>query len=225
MPQLYRTPAGMTEEQYLDFAIRQLEQAFVAQVDPSAVAAVIIEPVQGEAGFLPVPPRFLQRIRELCTQHGIVMIADEVQCGMGRTGRVFAIEHYGLVPDLVVTAKSLGGGMPIGAVTGRAPIMDAAHPGGVGGTYGGNPVTCAAALAAVEMIRAAGVPGPRPPPRRGDARGDGRLAAPVADRRRRARARADDAGRVRRATAPPRRRWPPTTRCRSSGTRWPTAWC
>ena len=80
------------------------------------------------------------------------MIADEVQCGFGRTGRVFAIEHYGLVPDLVVTAKSLGGGMPIGAVTGRAPIMDAAHPGGVGGTYGGNPVTCAAALAAVETI-------------------------------------------------------------------------
>ena len=153
MPQVYRTPAGMTEEQYLDFAIRQLDQAMVAQVDPSAVAAIIVEPVQGEAGFLPVPPRFLQRIRELCTQHGIVMIADEVQCGMGRTGRVFAIEHYGLVPDLITTAKSLGAGMPIGAVTGRAPIMDAAHPGGVGGTYGGNPVACAAALAAVEMIR------------------------------------------------------------------------
>jgi 4-aminobutyrate aminotransferase/(S)-3-amino-2-methylpropionate transaminase len=153
LPQLYRTPAGMTEDQYVDFAIRQLDQAMVAQVDPSAIAAMIIEPVQGEAGFLPVPARFLQRIRELCTQHGIVMIADEVQCGMGRTGRVFAIEHYGIVPDLITTAKSLGGGMPIGAVTGRAPIMDAAHPGGVGGTYGGNPVACAAALAAVEMIR------------------------------------------------------------------------
>jgi 4-aminobutyrate aminotransferase/(S)-3-amino-2-methylpropionate transaminase len=153
MPQVYRTPAGMTEDQYLDFAIRQLDQAMVAQVDPSAVAAMIVEPVQGEAGFLPVPPRFLARVRELCTQHGIVMIADEVQCGMGRTGRVFAIEHYGLVPDLVVTAKSLGGGMPIGAVTGRAEILDAAHPGGIGGTYGGNPVACAAALAAVETIR------------------------------------------------------------------------
>jgi len=153
IPHLYRTPAGMTEEQYIDFGIRQLEQAFVAQVDPSAVAAVIIEPVQGEAGFIPVPPRFLQRIRELCTQHGIVMIADEVQCGMGRTGKVFASEHYGLVPDLLVTAKSLGGGMPIGAVTGRADLMDSAHPGGVGGTYGGNPVTCAAALAAVDLIR------------------------------------------------------------------------
>jgi len=153
IPHLYRTPAGMTEEQYIDFGIRQLEQAMVAQVDPSAVAAVIIEPVQGEAGFIPVPPRFLQRLRELCTQHGIVMIADEVQCGMGRTGKVFASEHYGLVPDLLVTAKSLGGGMPIGAVTGRADLMDSAHPGGVGGTYGGNPVTCAAALAAVDLIR------------------------------------------------------------------------
>lgn len=153
IPQVYRTPAGMTPDQYVDFGIRQLEQAFVAQVDPSACAAVIIETVQGEAGFLPVPPRFLQRIRELCTQHGIVMIADEVQCGMGRTGKVFAIEHYGITPDLVVTAKSLGGGTPIGAVTGRAEIMDAAHPGGVGGTYGGNPVACAAALAAVEIIR------------------------------------------------------------------------
>ncbi len=153
IPYLYRTPAGMTEEQYVDFGIRQLEQAFVAQVDPSAVAAVIIEPVQGEAGFIPVPPRFLQRIRELCTQHGIVMIADEVQCGMGRTGKVFASEHYGLVPDLLCTAKSLGGGMPIGAVTGRADIMDSAHPGGVGGTYGGNPVACASALAAVDLIR------------------------------------------------------------------------
>ena len=153
LPYLYRTPAGMTEDQYIDFGIRQLEQAFVAQVDPSAVAAVIIEPVQGEAGFIPVPPRFLQRIRELCTQHGIVMIADEVQCGMGRTGKVFASEHYGLVPDMLVSAKSLGAGMPIGAVTGRAELMDAAHPGGVGGTYGGNPVACASALAAVETIR------------------------------------------------------------------------
>ncbi len=153
IPQVYRTPAGMTPDQYVDFGIRQLEQAFVAQVDPSATAAVIIEPVQGEAGFIPVPPRFLQRIRELCTQHGSVMIADEVQCGMGRTGHVFACEHYGIAPDLLVTAKSLGGGMPIGAVTGRADVMDSAHPGGVGGTYGGNPVACAAALAAVELIR------------------------------------------------------------------------
>src|SRR3954471_25066475 len=153
LPDLFRTPAGMTEEQYIDFSIRQLENAFLAQVDPAAIAAVLIEPVQGEAGFIPVPARFLERIRELCDQHRIVMIADEVQCGMGRTGRLFAIEHYGIVPDLVVTAKSLGAGMPIAAVTGRAEIMDAAHLGGIGGTYGGSPVACAAAIEAVRMIR------------------------------------------------------------------------
>jgi 4-aminobutyrate aminotransferase/(S)-3-amino-2-methylpropionate transaminase len=153
IPHLYRTPAGMTEDEYLDLGIRQLENAFVAQIEPSAVAAVIIEPVQGEAGFIPVPPPFMKRIRELCTAHGIVMIADEVQCGMGRTGRMFAIEHYDIVPDIVVTAKSLGAGMPIGAVTGRAEIMDSAHPGGVGGTYGGSPVACVAAIEAVNIIR------------------------------------------------------------------------
>ena len=153
LPNVFRTPAGMTEQQYLDFAIRQLDNAFVAQVDPRAVAAVIIEPVQGEAGFIPVPAPFLKRIREICTDHGIVMIADEVQCGMGRTGRLFAIEHYDIVPDLITTAKSLGAGMPIAAVTGRADIMDSAHLGGIGGTYGGSPVACAAAIEAVDMIR------------------------------------------------------------------------
>jgi 4-aminobutyrate aminotransferase / (S)-3-amino-2-methylpropionate transaminase / 5-aminovalerate transaminase len=153
VPDLYRRPDGLTEDQYLDLTIRQLEKALVAQVDPKAVAAIIIEPVQGEAGFVPVPPRFLRRIRELCTQHGIVMIADEVQCGMGRTGRLFAVEHYELVPDLVTIAKSLGAGMPIAAVTGRAEILDAAHLGGIGGTYGGSPVACAAAIEAVTIIR------------------------------------------------------------------------
>jgi len=153
IPNVYRTPAGMTEEQYVDFGIRQLENALVSQVDPKAVAAMIIEPVQGEAGFVPVPPRFLRRIRELCSEHGIVLIADEVQCGMGRTGRLFAVEHYDIVPDLVTTAKSLGAGMPIAAVTGRAEILDAAHLGGIGGTYGGSPVACAAAIEALNTIR------------------------------------------------------------------------
>lgn len=152
-PNLYRRPEGLSEEQYLDACVATLENAFVAQVDPSAVAAVIIEPVQGEAGFLPMPARFLERIRELTSEHGIVMIADEVQCGMGRTGKLFAIEHYGIAPDLIVMAKSLGAGMPISALTGRAEILDASHVGGVGGTYGGNPVCCAAALEAVEIIR------------------------------------------------------------------------
>jgi 4-aminobutyrate aminotransferase/(S)-3-amino-2-methylpropionate transaminase len=153
IPQLFRTPKGMTEDQYVDFGIRQLETALVTQVDPKAVAAIIIEPVQGEAGFIPVPPRFVARIRELCTEHGIVMIADEVQCGMGRTSRLFAIEHYGIVPDLITIAKSLGAGMPIAALTGRAEIMDSAHLGGIGGTYGGSPVACAAAIEAVAIIR------------------------------------------------------------------------
>jgi 4-aminobutyrate aminotransferase/(S)-3-amino-2-methylpropionate transaminase len=153
IPNTYRTPAGMTADQYVDFGIQQLEHAFTAQVDPSAVAAIVIEPVQGEAGFLPVPPRFLKRIRELSERHGIVMIADEVQCGSGRTGRMFAVEHYGIVPDMIASAKSLGAGMPIGAVTGRAEIMDSAHLGGVGSTYGGSPLACVAALEALKMIR------------------------------------------------------------------------
>jgi 4-aminobutyrate aminotransferase / (S)-3-amino-2-methylpropionate transaminase / 5-aminovalerate transaminase len=153
IPNIYRTPKGMTPEEYVDFGIQQLEHALVAQVDPSAVAAIIIEPVQGEAGFLPVPPRFLRRIRELCDQHGIIMIADEVQCGCGRTGKMFAVEHYGVVPDMIVSAKSLGAGMPISAVTGRAEILDSAHLGGVGSTYGGNPMACAAAVEALGMIR------------------------------------------------------------------------
>ena len=153
MPNLYRKPAEQTEEQYLDAAIRQLETALVSQVDPSAVAAVLVETVQGEGGFLAVPPRFLRRIRELCTEHGMVMIADEVQCGFGRTGKLFAIEHYGIAPDLIVTAKSLGAGMPVSAVTGRAEILDSAHVGGIGGTYGGSPVACAAAIESLQTIR------------------------------------------------------------------------
>jgi len=152
-PNLYRIPAGMTEEQYIDYSIQQLDHALIAQVDPTAVAAILIEPVQGEAGFLPVPQRFFERIRQICTEHGIILIADEVQCGSGRTGKMYACEHYGIVPDLIASAKSLGAGMPIGAVTGRAEIMDSAHLGGIGGTYGGSPVACAAAIAALNILR------------------------------------------------------------------------
>jgi 4-aminobutyrate aminotransferase/(S)-3-amino-2-methylpropionate transaminase len=153
MPNVYRAQESMGPDDCVNWAIQQLEQAFTAQVDPSEVAAMIIEPVQGEGGFVPVPPRFLRRIRQLCDAHGIVMIADEVQCGFARTGKLFAIEHYGIVADIVVTAKSLGAGMPVAATTGKAEIMDATHRGGMGGTYGGNPVTCAAAIAAIEMMR------------------------------------------------------------------------
>jgi len=151
-PNLYRRPAGLSEEAFVDWSIQQLENAFIAQVDPQAVAAIVIEPVQGEGGFVPAPARFLQRIRELCTQHGIVMVADEIQSGFGRTGKLFAMEHYGIVPDLMTSAKSLGAGMPIAAVTGRAEIMDAPHPGGLGGTYSGNPLACVAAIEAIQMI-------------------------------------------------------------------------
>lgn len=152
-PNVYRRPAGVSEEAFVDDAIARLELAFTAQVDPSAVAAVVIEPVLGEGGFIATPPRFLQRIRELCTQHGIVMVADEVQCGFGRTGKLFAVEHYGIEPDLIVTAKSLAAGMPLAAVTGKAEIMDGPHPGGLGGTYSGNPLACVAAVEAIKMIR------------------------------------------------------------------------
>jgi 4-aminobutyrate aminotransferase / (S)-3-amino-2-methylpropionate transaminase / 5-aminovalerate transaminase len=151
-PNLYRRPAGLSEDQYIDLCIGQLENALIAQVDPSAVAAIVIETVQGEGGFLATPPRFLQRIRELCDQHGIIMVSDEVQCGFGRTGKLFAVEHYGIVPDMIATAKSIAAGMPLGAVTGRAEIMDGPHPGGLGGTYSGNPLACAAAVESIKMI-------------------------------------------------------------------------
>jgi 4-aminobutyrate aminotransferase/(S)-3-amino-2-methylpropionate transaminase len=118
------------------------------------VAAVLIEPVQGEGGFVPAPVAYLQGLRTLCDQHGILLIADEVQSGFARTGRWASYEHYGIVPDLSTWAKSMGGGMPIAAVLGKAAVMDKVAPGTVGGTYGGNPVACAAALATIaEMER------------------------------------------------------------------------
>ncbi len=151
-PDLYRRPAEMTAEQWTAWHVARLDHAFTAIVDPSHVACVVVEPVLGEGGFLPAPAAWLRRLRELCDQHGMVLVADEVQAGMGRTGRLFAIEHSGVVPDLLCTAKSLGGGMPISAVVGRADVMCAPHPGGLGGTYSGNPVACVAALAALDEI-------------------------------------------------------------------------
>ena len=143
---------------YVQYCIDQFDHALIAQVAPQAVAAVVVETVQGEGGFLPchrVSPPTCGRVAE----HGMLYVADEVQCGMGRTGRLFAVEHYGLVPDLLVSGKSIAGGMPLAAVTGRAEIMDAPNPGGLGGTYSGNPVACAAALAAIDMLDSAGLPG------------------------------------------------------------------
>jgi 4-aminobutyrate aminotransferase/(S)-3-amino-2-methylpropionate transaminase len=129
-----------------------LERAFATRVPADQVAAVIVEPVQGEGGFVVPPPDFLPTLREICSQNGILLIADEVQTGFGRTGRLFAIEHSGVEPDLMLVAKSLAGGLPLAAVVGRAEVMDAPLPGGLGGTYGGNPVACAAALAVLDIF-------------------------------------------------------------------------
>ena len=151
-PNVYRRPAGMSEAAFVASSIEALRAAMVAQVDPSAIAAFVIEPVQGEGGFVPVPQAFLQELRDIATAHGIVLVADEVQTGMGRTGTLWAVEQYGVAPDLIATAKSLGAGMPIAAVVGRAEVMDGPHPGGLGGTFSGNPLACAAALAAIDII-------------------------------------------------------------------------
>lgn len=151
-PNLYRRPPGLSAEAWVDWHVDQLDHAFTAYVDPSHVAAVVIEPVLGEGGFLPAPAKWLRRLRARCDQHGMLLVADEVQAGMGRTGKLWAIEHAGVVPDLIATAKSLAAGLPLSAVIGRAEVMEAPHPGGLGGTYAGNPLACVAALRAVETI-------------------------------------------------------------------------
>jgi 4-aminobutyrate aminotransferase / (S)-3-amino-2-methylpropionate transaminase / 5-aminovalerate transaminase len=136
----------------IDDAMASLESVFKNDVEASRVAAIIIEPVQGEGGFNVAPPEFLQRLRALCDQHGILLIADEIQTGAGRTGTWFAIEQSGVAPDLITMAKSMAGGFPISAVVGRAEVMDAPAPGGLGGTYAGSPVACAAALAVLDVF-------------------------------------------------------------------------
>ncbi len=151
-PNLYRRPKELTAEQWTAWCTAQLDHCFTAIVDPSHVACVVVEPVLGEGGFLPAPAVWLRRLRELCDKHGMLLVADEVQSGMGRTGKLWAIDHAGVVPDLIATAKSLGAGMPISAVIGRSDVMEAPHPGGLGGTYSGNPLACAAALAALDII-------------------------------------------------------------------------
>jgi 4-aminobutyrate aminotransferase/(S)-3-amino-2-methylpropionate transaminase len=130
-----------------------IDELFHSSVEPGRVAAIVVEPVQGEGGFNVAPFDFLRELRALCDRHGIVFIADEVQTGFGRTGRMFAIEHAGVAPDLVAAAKSLAGGFPLSAVTGRADVIDAVAPGGLGGTYAGSPVACAAALAVLDVMR------------------------------------------------------------------------
>jgi 4-aminobutyrate aminotransferase / (S)-3-amino-2-methylpropionate transaminase / 5-aminovalerate transaminase len=152
-PEVYRAPApypyrGVTT----DDAIHALERLFKTEVDPESVACVVLEPVQGEGGFIPMPLDFPPRLLELCDHHGILYVDDEVQSGVGRTGPLWAIEHYGAEPDLLVSGKSIGGGLPLAGVTGRAEVMDAVAPGGLGGTFGGNPVACAAAIAVLDAV-------------------------------------------------------------------------
>ena len=134
-------------------SIRGIDMLFRADIEPERVAAIVIEPVQGEGGFIPAPTELLVALREICDRHGILLIVDEVQTGFGRTGKMFGIEHSGVKPDLMTIAKSLAGGFPLSGVIGRAAVMDAPEPGGLGGTYAGNPLACAAALAVLDVIR------------------------------------------------------------------------
>jgi len=153
-PEVYRAPVpnpyrGVST----DDAIAGLKRLFKADVDPATVACAVLEPVQGEGGFLPMPTDYLARLQELCREHGILYVDDEVQSGVGRTGKVWAVEHYdGIEPDLLVSGKSIGGGLPLAGVTGRAEIMDAVPAGGLGGTFGGNPLSCAAAIAVLDAV-------------------------------------------------------------------------
>ncbi|MGH8277791.1 MAG: aspartate aminotransferase family protein, partial [Steroidobacteraceae bacterium] len=154
LPEIYHLPFpmayhGVTVEQSLE----ALDRLFKADVDPARVAAIIIEPVLGEGGFYAAPTELLRKLRTLCDQHGIVLIVDEIQTGFGRTGRMFALEHSGVEPDLMTIAKSVAGGVPLSAVIGKADIMDSPGPGGLGGTYAGSPLACAAGLAVLEVIR------------------------------------------------------------------------
>jgi len=134
-------------------AIADLNNLLESEVGPKRVAAVVIEPELGEGGFVPAPLDFMRKLRELCDRHGILLIADEIQTGFGRTGRFFAVEHSGVQPDLITVAKSLAAGFPLSGVVGKADVMDAPDPGGLGGTYGGNPVACAAGLAVMDIMR------------------------------------------------------------------------
>jgi 4-aminobutyrate aminotransferase len=152
-PEVYRAPApypyrGVSTED----ALAGVELLLKQDVAPESVACVVLETVQGEGGFIPMPAEFVAALRELCDRHGILYVADEVQSGSGRTGPVWAISHFGVEPDLLVSGKTLGGGLPLAAVTGKAELMDAPQPGGLGGTFGGNPVSCAAACAVLDAL-------------------------------------------------------------------------
>ncbi|EKN69368.1 4-aminobutyrate aminotransferase [Neobacillus bataviensis LMG 21833] len=151
-PYVYRRPDGMSEQQYSEMIIEQFEQFLLAEVAPETIAAVVMEPVQGEGGFIVPDTAFVKRVREICTQYGILFVADEIQTGFARTGKYFAIDHFDVVPDLLTISKSMGAGVPISGVIGRAEIMNAAAVGEIGGTYSGSPLGCRAALTVLDII-------------------------------------------------------------------------
>jgi 4-aminobutyrate aminotransferase / (S)-3-amino-2-methylpropionate transaminase / 5-aminovalerate transaminase len=152
-PYAYRPPRGVKPEDLTAYCLEELDRLFLTDAAPEDVAAIVVEPVQGEGGFIVPTPGFLKALRALCDKHGIVLIIDEVQTGFGRTGEMFAIEHDGVAPDLMTVGKSIAGGMPLSGVAGKAAIMDSVATGAVGGTYGGNPMACAAALACFDIYK------------------------------------------------------------------------
>lgn len=157
-PDIYHVPFPIERHGVsVEDSLKALSFLFAADIAPSQVAAIILEPVQGEGGFHTAPPALFARLREICDAHGIVLIADEVQSGFGRTGAMFGVEHAGVQPDMITVAKSLAGGFPLAGVIGRAALMDAVEPGGLGGTYGGSPVACAAALAVLDIFETEGL--------------------------------------------------------------------
>ncbi|MFT5875793.1 MAG: 4-aminobutyrate aminotransferase/(S)-3-amino-2-methylpropionate transaminase [Clostridium sp.] len=154
-PYIYRRPAGVSEENAIQYYIEKLKNFFLEKINVEDVAAVVIEPLQGEGGFLPVPIEFVKELRRICDESGIVLVCDEIQSGYCRTGRMFASEYWadnGIYPDIVTSAKSIAAGLPLSAVTGKAEIMEASQAGGIGGTFAGNPVACVAALKVIEIL-------------------------------------------------------------------------
>ncbi len=148
----YRCPFGLKHPECKAACADYLEEFFISHVAAEQTAAIIAEPIQGEGGFVTPPPEYFPKLKAICEKYGILLVVDEVQSGMGRTGKIFAIDHWGIAPDIITSAKSLAGGMPLGAVTGRAELMNLPHIGGLGGTYSGNPLSCRAALAVLEIL-------------------------------------------------------------------------
>ncbi len=148
----YRCPYGKSYPSCQTACADYIEEYFISHVAAEQTAAIIVEPVQGEGGFITPPAEYFTKLKAICQKHGILLIIDEIQSGMGRTGKIFAIDHWGIEPDIITSAKSLAGGMPLSAITGRADVMNLPHPGGLGGTYGGNPLSCRAALAVLDIL-------------------------------------------------------------------------